>query len=148
VALDEVQDWGGIAIAHLRLEESIETPPTPENPDGRLYPVAFLDSHVELLSRADAERVISRSIQTRETLRNGGTPPADRAMVQRLGLIAGSIRAYAAANSGRLSADLGQVLEFIPETRLTATPALRARVLWNNEHLAGFTARGTNEIPR
>lgn len=69
-------------------------------------------------------------------------------MVQRLGLIAGSIRAYAAANSGRLSADLGQVLEFIPETRLTATPALRARVLWNNEHLAGFTARGTNEIPR
>jgi hypothetical protein len=127
VALDDVQEWGEIVIAHLRLEQGHQGEPTPENPTGETFTLAFLDGHVLTAPRAEAERLIAKSIATLDALRDGTPLPDDRQAAQNLATIIKAIHAYAKAHEGRLPPDLGATLAYVPrDTKATATGPQRA----------------------
>jgi hypothetical protein len=129
VSINDIQEWGDIVIAHLRLEQGLQGEPTPQNPDGQLFTLAFLDGHVNLCTRAEAERLIEKSAATLDALRTGADAPEDRQAVQNIAMILKAVHAYAKAHEGKLPPDLGATLAFVPsDTRATATPKQRGRI--------------------
>lgn len=127
VVLDDVQEWGEIVIAHLRLEQGHQGEPTPENPTGETFTLAFLDGHVLTSTRAEAERLIAKSVATLDALRDGTPLPDDRQAAQNLATIIKAIHAYAKAHEGRLPPDLGATLAYVPrDSKATATGPQRA----------------------
>lgn len=129
VNLDDIASWDDIVIAHLRLEQGHSVEPDPLNPEGEMFPVAFLDGHIELMPRADAQRRIDESAAVLDSFRTGKKMPDDREVLQNLVVMMKAVRAYAAANDGKLPATLGAAYPYIPGgTPRLATSAQRAAV--------------------
>jgi hypothetical protein len=128
VAINDLSDWDELAVAHLRLEQGHLF----NNPDlGPLevFSVAFLDGHVEMLTRDEAEFVIEESRQVYEAVATGGELPEKRQIAADLTEVIAAIRAYADANDGLLPPDLGAALPYVRhDDRRLATARGRARV--------------------
>lgn len=128
IKLDDLPDWGTMVVAHLRLDKGHAVEATPENPEGEVFTVGFLDGHVEIMSRTDAQRRIFESMKIYEALRTGADLPEEQQAQRCLSLVMRGVHAYADSHNGMLPPDLGAVLEFVPQTSLTTTPAQRARI--------------------
>lgn len=129
VAMEDLGDWGNLAVLHLKLDRGMDGVPTPENPDGKIFSIAFLDSHVEVMGRAAAEQVIADSKAVFEAMRTGKGLPESQQIPMDLRLIIGAVRAYAKDHAGELPPDLGSTLPYIPnESKRLATLKQRAKV--------------------
>lgn len=129
VPLGDVPEWGEVVVAHLRLDQGHAAEPTPENPEGQVFTLAFMDGHVETLPLAEAQRRIVRSMEIFEALQTGRDMPDDHQCLRDLSLIARAVEAYAKAHEGRLPPTLGAVLEFVPhDGKRLATSAQRASI--------------------
>lgn len=129
VPIDSVAEWGDTAIAHLRLDTGHAGAATPENPDGIVFPVLFLDGHVEVLSRVDAQRIIEESRRVFQAHATGAPFPADRQALWNAATIVKALRAYADAHEGVLPPNLGAALAHVPADPVrAATPCARARI--------------------
>ncbi|MFI4882798.1 MAG: hypothetical protein ACIAQU_09460 [Phycisphaerales bacterium JB064] len=105
VSPSEVPDWGDIAIAYRSLEHPFAVEPTPDNPDGALVPVAFLDGHVEMVSMAEARWLIEDAKETFTALRDGGPMPIYRQLEIDASRIAQAMLSYAAQHDGAAPPD-------------------------------------------
>jgi hypothetical protein len=140
--LSDLGDWGNLAILHLKLDKGIPAERSEMNPEGLVFPVVFVDSHSETLTRAEAERVISESTAMFEALKTGGPLPDSQQAQMDVRAIARAIGAYAKANKGDLPPDLGSTLAFIPaDSKRTATAKQRAGLYLSP------AARKTTHIP-
>ncbi|MEX2219757.1 MAG: hypothetical protein WD749_13470 [Phycisphaerales bacterium] len=129
VSLDDVPEWGSIALMHLKLDRGHPVDPSARNPEGLTFPVAFLDGHVELMTRAEAELAIGFSRAVMEAAATGADYPSSIQRLADLRLISRAMHEYARLHDGGLPPDLGALLEHIPAgSPRTATPARRARV--------------------
>lgn len=129
VAIGDIQELGEIVIAHLRLDQGHPVEVSPSNPEGQVFTLAFLDGHVSIMTRAEAERVIAKSVATLDALRTGADAPPDRQAVLNIAMILKAIHAYSKAHDGKLPPDLGATLEYVPkDTKATATPKQRGRI--------------------
>jgi len=125
---ESLTDWGELAIAHLRLEEG-HVFNSPDLGRVEVFSVAFLDGHVEMLPRDEAEFIINESRQVFEAVATGGELPEKRQIAADLTEVMIAIHAYAEANRGQLPPDLGAALPFVrAESPRLSTPRARARV--------------------
>lgn len=115
ISAGEVPDWGDIAIAHRSLAHAFAVQPHPENPDGAVVPVAFLDGHVEMVSLMEAQWLIDDAKQTFAALRDGGPMPMYRQLEQDAGLLAQAMIAHAAQHDGMAPKDWAATFEFLPD---------------------------------
>jgi|GEM_PF-6854481 len=115
ISSSEVPDWGDMAIAFRSLDHAFAVEPHPENPDGAVVPVAFLDGHVEMVSLIEARWLIEDARRTFAALRDGGTMPIHRQLEQDAGLLARAMIAYAAQNNGVAPKDWADTFEFLPD---------------------------------
>lgn len=128
VDMNDVPDWGEVVIAHLDLTAGHATEPTPDNPEGLSFPVAFLDGHVRTLPLAEARRRIDESTQLFEGLATGGPVPERFQVVIDMRTVSSALRAYADAHQGVLPPTIGHVLDFVPTTKRTTTLRDKAAV--------------------
>jgi len=117
VQLGDVPDWGNMAIAHRSLARPFLIGPTPDNPDGTVVPVAFLDGHVEMVSLDEARWLLEDARTTFAALAGQGAMPAYRQLELDAGRLAQAMLAYANAHEGRAPTDWAGVFAFLPESR-------------------------------
>lgn len=115
ISSSEVPDWGDIAIAYRSLDHAFAVEPNPDNPDGAMVPVAFLDGHVEMVSLMEAQWLIDDARQTFAALRDGGSMPVHRQLAQDAGLLAQAMIAHAAQHDGLAPKDWAATFEFLPD---------------------------------
>lgn len=116
VSPSEVPDWGDIAIAHLALDRAFATEPTPDNPDGALVPVAFLDGHVEIVSLAEARWLIADAQETFAALREGGPMPMHRQLEIDAARLAQAVLRHAAEHKGAAPPDWSSAFPYLEAT--------------------------------
>jgi hypothetical protein len=127
--MEEVPGWEDLVIAHLRLDTAHPSGANPPDPASDMVSLAYIDGHVSMTMRAEAERQIKESKLVLDALRTGGPMPDDRQAVWDLQKIAESLQAYAKAHKDELPPDLGSALEYVkPDKRRLATPAQRAGI--------------------
>lgn len=114
VSAGEVPDWGDMAIAFRSLDHAFAVEPTPDNPDGAVVPVAFLDGHVEMVSLMEAQWLIDDARQTFAALRGGGPMPMYRQLEQDAGRLAQAMIAHAAERDGVGPDDWAATFEHLP----------------------------------
>jgi prepilin-type processing-associated H-X9-DG protein len=113
VSPGEVPDWGDVAIAHRALGSAFGVEPAPDNPDGLVVPVAFLDGHVEMVSTAEARWLIEDARETFAALRDGGAMPPHRQIEIDAGRLAGAMVAYASEHEGLAPPDWAATFEHL-----------------------------------
>lgn len=113
VSPSEVPDWGDIAIAHRALDRAFATEPTPDNPDGALVTVAFLDGHVEMVSPAEARWLIADAQEIFAALREGGPLPMHRQLEIDAARLAQAVLRYAGEHDGDAPPDLASAYPYL-----------------------------------
>lgn len=126
--MNEIPEWNDVVIAHLDLTAGHPTEPTPDNPEGAHFPVAFLDGHVEVLPFAEAKRRIDDSAQLFDGLATGGPVPERFQVILDMRAVSKALRAYADDNQGTLPPTLGPLIDYVPDTNRTQTPRDKAAV--------------------
>lgn len=142
VSMSEVPDWGDIAIAHRSLEHAFPAEPTPDNPEGAIVSIVFLDGHVEMVSPAEARWLIEESSKTLAAIRDGAPLPMYRQVEQDAARLAQAMRSFADRNQGIAPRDWASTFEFL---RLNEPDAAEANLL--KIYLAP-RARDTTFIPQ
>ncbi|MEQ8318525.1 MAG: hypothetical protein RIE77_03940 [Phycisphaerales bacterium] len=113
VSPSEVPDWGDIAIAHRSFDQAFAVEPTPDNPDGALVPVAFLDSHVEMVSLAEARWLVEESRKTLAAVRDGAPLPMYRQVERDAARLAQAMQSYAARHDGLAPPDWASTMAYL-----------------------------------
>ncbi len=138
----DLAGWERLAIAHLKFDRGLVIDPAPERPDALLFSVAFLDSHVEIMNRADAEAVVAESAAVFEAFKSGKPLPDSHQVLMDLRVVLDAVKAYSKAHEGMLPPSLGATLEYVPvEPKRRATPAERAKVFLSPR------AKATTHVP-
>lgn len=143
VSSEEVPDWGDIAIAHRSLEHPFAVEPGPDNPEGGVVPVAFLDGHVEMVSLAEARWLIDDAKATFTALKDGAALPLHRQVERDAARLAAAMIAHAATHDGRLPSSWAETYDHLPATARDE-PETRAQRL---EIYLSPKARGATFIP-
>jgi hypothetical protein len=140
VLLSDVMDWD-LAIAYLKLDQGYPTAVTPQNPEGELINVAFLDSSVQALTRAQAMERIAEAEAVYEALRRGTALPDRQQALWDMRKLGEAFNAYMAAHDGVLPPDLGSLLEYVPMHERLETPRQRAALFLS------INARKNTHVP-
>lgn len=114
ISAGEVPDWGDMAIAFRSLDHAFAVEPNPENPEGAVVPVAFLDGHVEMVSLMEAQWLIDDARQTFAALRDGGPMLIYRQLEQDAARLAQAMIAYASAHEGIAPDDWAATFAYLP----------------------------------
>ncbi len=122
--IEGLGSWGDLAIVHQRLDKGTVVEASEQNPEGRVFSIAFIDGHAEMMGRAQAESVIADSIAVFRALKSGGTLPDSHQLDMDILAIRSAIVAYAKAHNDDLPPDLGATLPFLPAPKVQAKKPL------------------------
>lgn len=114
VAMEDVPDWGDIAIAHRDLATPVAMRPTPDNPEGAGVPVVFLDGHVETVSLAEARWLIDDARATFAALKGDAPLPMHRQLDLDAARLAQAMLRYAARHNGQAPPDWAATVDHLP----------------------------------
>lgn len=118
--IDDLGSWSEVAIVHQRPDRGTIVEASDQNPEGRMFSIAFMDGHAEIMGRARAEAVIAESTAILEALKSGGKLPDSHQLETDIRDIMTAIKAYAKAHNDDLPPDLGATLPFLPGPRASA----------------------------
>lgn len=128
VDMNDIPDWHDVVIAHLDLTTGHAGEPTPDNPSGTYFPVAFLDGHIETLPLPEAKRRVAESTQLFDGLASGGPLPERFQVIIDMRAVNQALHAYADDHDGILPPTLGPTLDYVATTKRTPTPRAKASV--------------------
>jgi hypothetical protein len=132
VQLSDVPDWD-LAIAYLKFDQGHQVPVSENNPEGEIFNVAFLDSHVESMTRAQAMERIAEAEAVYDAIRRGAPLPGHYQVLWDLQRLSEAFRAFTQAHDGMLPPDLGSLLDYLPAHERLATGKQRGEVFLSAE---------------
>jgi hypothetical protein len=109
INISDLPDWGRLALTHKSFSAGHAVAPTPENPDGLLITVGFLDGHVETLTPAEAHRIIDHSKAIFAAIRDNAPLPDREQVLGDLNAIAYAVYQYTRENHGLLPLNQGEI---------------------------------------
>ncbi len=122
--IEQLGGWSDLAIVYQRLDRGTMVEASDQNPEGRMFSIAFIDGHAEIMGRARAEAIIADSTAVFEALKSGGTLPDSHQLDMDIRAIVTAIVAYAKAHNDDLPPDLGATLPFLPAPKVPANKPL------------------------